>query len=61
MKCALNDGDLYRQPDRYICVGCVFKNYPTSSACIRVRLCRAGYIIKRSPNQADIFKIWNAI
>lgn len=57
MKCALNDGDLYCHPDRYICVGCVFENFPTSSACISVRLCRAGHIIKRSHNQSDIFKI----
>lgn len=57
MKCALNDGDLYRHSDRRICKGCVFENYPTSSTCVRVRLCRTGHIIKRSHNQSDIFKI----
>lgn len=25
MKCALNDGDLYRHSDRRICKGCVFR------------------------------------
>lgn len=57
MKCALNDGDLYRQPGRYICVGCVFEKDPTSSRCVMIRLCRTGHIIQRGHNQSDILKI----
>lgn len=57
MKCALNDGDLYCHPDRHICIGCVFEESPTFSQCVKVGLCRAGHIIKRSYNQSDIFKL----
>lgn len=58
MKCALNDGDLYRQLDRWdLCTGCVFEKDPTASRCAKIRLCRTGHIIKRSHNQSDIFKI----
>jgi hypothetical protein len=58
MKCTLNDGDLYRQPDRHIwCAGCAFEKDPPSSRCVMVGLCRDGHIIKRSHNQSDIFKI----
>lgn len=57
MKCALNDGDLYIHPARYICTDCVFEDFPDSKMCVNIGLCRTGSIIKRSDNQSNIFKI----
>lgn len=57
MKCALNDGDLYKVRERYVCVGCVFEKYYSIDLCRNMNLCKFGIILKRNRFQSDIFKI----
>lgn len=56
MKYALNNGDLYKAYEPYICVGCILEKL-NSSLCTKVNLCDYNSIMKRSCFQSDIFKI----
>lgn len=57
MKCALNNGNLYKTWKRYACVGCIFEKYNNANLCKKVNLCSFSSILKRNHNQSDIFKI----
>lgn len=57
MKCALNNGNLYKTWKRYVCVGCIFEKYNNANLCKKVNLCSFSSILKRNHNQSDIFKI----
>lgn len=55
MKCALNDGNLYRSPE-YMCQGCVFEE-DEIDICKILSFCDNNSVLKRSHDQSDIFKI----
>ena len=56
MKCALNNGDLYKTYEPDVCVGCVLEKL-TVGLCTKINLCDSNSIINRSRFQSDIFKI----
>lgn len=56
MKCALNNGDLYKTYGSGVYIGCVFEKI-SMKFCESVDLCSDGSIIKRNHFQSDIFKI----
>lgn len=56
MKYALNNKDLYKARERYMCAECVFATN-NMIRCQSINLCDNGSILKRSRYQSDIFKI----
>lgn len=57
MKCALNDRNLYKVHERYVCTNCAFEKYNNTDLCVRLDLCDIDSILKQICFQSDIFKL----